>query len=99
MVMGFVAVYLAAGVGVFACWSCLHQQGLRNLFRDFTRFSAVGIVGLLAVLLILLWPLLLLAWWQSQMPEFQQRYRQIEELRQLGKYEEVIEVIRVSRHT
>jgi len=57
----------------------------------------MGMMGLLAVLLILLWPLLLLAWWQSQKPDFQQRYREIEELRQLGKYEEVIEAIRASR--
>jgi hypothetical protein len=97
MVMSFMAVYLAVGVGVFAWWNWLYQQGLRNLFQDFTRSSAIAIVGLLAVVLILFWPLLLVAWWQSQTSEFQQHYQEIEKLRQMENYEEVLEVLRSHR--
>lgn len=98
MVMRITAVYLAVGVGVLGWWSWLYRQGLRNLSRDFTRSSAMGIVGWLAVLLIPLWPLVLWAWWQSQTPEFQQRYQEIQQFRQLGKYEEIIEALRTRYH-
>lgn len=95
--MSMVTVYLAVGVSVFVWWSWLYRQALRNLFRDFTRSSAMAIVGLMALLLIPIWPLLLLAGWQAQTLEFQQNYHEIEELRRLGKYEEVLEALR-TRH-
>jgi cell division protein FtsX len=97
MLISIMAVYLAVGASVFVGWSWLYRQGLRNLFRDFTWSSAMAIVGLLALLLIPIWPLLLLAWRQSQTPAFQQHYHEIEELRRLGKYEEIVEALR-TRH-